>query len=1070
MALCALLILPRAAAAQNDTGSLRVLVQDSSDAALPGADVTVTNVATGVADHRVSNGEGYVLLTPVTRGTYGVEVSLSGFGTVQVTDVVVDVQQTRLVHVKLAPAQVTETISVKAEAAPIQSEKGSLGQTIKSDVIQELPLSARRSSDLALLAPGAAPSTVDTVSRGPGWFVVNGTSHTQNNFTLDGFDNNQGTTNMQSLSAQVVQPSPDAISEIRVQTNSFSAEFGRSAGAVVNVSLKSGTNQIHGSAWEYNRDKAFAAKTWESNLVNGPKDNLQWNQYGGTLGGPTFRNRLFFFGTYEGFRSDRSDTALTQVPTAAERTGVFPFPVTDPLTGQPFPNNTIPANRMDPLGVKLANLFPDANLPGRAGSGGRIVENYTVQTPSTERTHKFDTRHDLNISDTDRMFVRYSFMQQDIFRAPLFPAPADDGGSSGRQYNRNQSVGVNWTRVMGHNTVNEARIGYTRTYAEFSHATLGGMTGTEFGFIGIPPELDSVGGLPRIQVTNYNNFGPGGWLPQYQAPHAWQFMDSLTFVHGTHATKIGGEVRLKYDKFVDVQRRTPEYRFTGQYTNDGLGDMLLGWPFTMKLNNFMEAVQLQNVYAGYVQDDWKVAPQLTLNLGLRYEYATPTFGEDPYQNVNFDFATGQTVQGTDSNPYLVTTDKNNVAPRLGVAWQLVPERMVVRGGYGLFYGGEDFRGSTGGLLYNPPNLFNLTIQPPASTPPPYKLSDPFPAFMIQQWDPSLSTSTTLQIKKPDQPAARFQQWNIAYELRLPLASTIEVAYVGNRGKNIIGSYAANQTPWGVDGGVPANRPYPEWQGINTLEAAATSAYDGLQLKFERRLSRGWYNLTSYTYARAFGETSGFGVEGSPQSGNDWASEWAPDSQTPRHLLSITNIYQLPIGRGRAMGRDMSRLADFLIGGWQVSSIYTWRTGLPVSVTLPSSGTNPATGQRFVFLSRNGGGLRPNLVGQPNTGIDPADDRFHFLDPAAYAVQPVNTPGNAPRNSAWGPRFSNLDISIIKRFRLDATRAFDFRLEAFNAFNSTRFRSPNGSFTGANFGIISSAYAPRTVQMALRFAF
>lgn len=1057
--------------AQSDAGGLRVLVVDGTGAVLPGAEVAVTSVATNVKDTRISNEQGYASFTPIPRGTYVVDVSLPGFQPVRVRDVTVDVQQDRLVRAVLDLSQVNETLEVTAQAAPIQSEEGSLGQTIKGEVAVELPLAARRYSDLALLAPGATNSTLNTEIRGPGWFTVNGTSHTQNNFILDGFDNNQGTTNMQSLSSQVVQPSPDAIGEFKVQTNSFSAEFGRSAGAVVNVSLKSGTNALHGSGWYYNRDDALAAKSWRANLLDQPKDDLSWNQYGATLGGPVVRDRIFYFGHYEGFRSNRSAFFLTQVPTLEQRSGMFPFAVRDPLTGEPFPNNTIPADRIDPLGAKLVNLYPEPNLPGRVVAGGRTVENFGVSRPHTEDTHKFDVRTDYYLSQNDRLFVRYSFLQQDIFRGAIFAPPVDDGAEGrGTQYNRNQSLGASWTRTLGSATVNELRFGYTRTYATFAHETAGGMTGTEFGFVGIPPELDAVGGLPRIAVTNYEAMGTGSWRPQYQLPETFQILDVLTMARGSHSISTGFEFRHKVNEFVDVRRRNPEYSFTGFYTGDGVGDLLLGWPQSLRMNNLMTAVQLQDAYAAFIQDDWKLTPNFTLNLGLRYEYATPYWAKEPFPNINLDPATGELIRATDDNRYLVATDKNNFAPRLGFAYQVRPEQLVLRGGYGIFYGGEDFRGSGGNLVMNPPNMLSPAVEPIGNAPPPYRVSDPVPAFLVQSWNPADSVRTGLQTREYEQEAMTLHQWNVAMEFRLPLESTIEVAYVANRGRHLPGTYQANQVPFGVDGSVPANRPYPMWNTIERYDTKARSQYDGLQLKFERRFSRGWYNLTSYTYGRAFSETGGFGAGNAPQILDDWRSEWAPDSQTPRHRLSIANIYQLPIGRDRAIGREWSGVTDFLLGGWQVSTLITWQTGIPVNVSLATNGIDPATGQSYRFLNRNGGSLRPNLVGKPNTGIDPKEDRFRFLDSTAYEVQALNTPGNAPRNSAWGPRYANVDVSLVKRFRVDDSRYFDFRAEAFNVLNSTRFRLPNGSFGGSSFGIINDAYDPRIVQLALRFAF
>lgn len=1057
--------------AQSDAGGLRVLVADETGAVLPGADVTVTNVGTNVSETKVSNAEGYALFSPILRGTYVVEVALAGFRSVRVLDVSVDVQQDRLVRAVLSLSDLAETVEVAAQTAPIQSEEGSLGQVIKGSVAVELPLAARRYSDLALLAPGATNSTLNTEIRGPGWLTINGTSHTQNNFLLDGFDNNQGTTNMQSLSSQVVQPSPDAIGEFKVQTNSFSAEFGRSAGAVVNVSLKSGTNAVRGSSWFYNRNDALAASSWRANLLDQDKNDLSWNQYGGTIGGPIVPNRIFYFGHYEGFNSDRTNSFLTQVPTAAQRQGAFPFAVRDPLTGQPFPGNMIPPDRMDSLGRQLVNLYPEPNHDGRIVAGGRTVENYAVERPQTENTQKFDIRNDFYLTQRDRLFVRYSFLQQDIFRAAIFPPPVDDGAQGrGSQYNRNQSLGTSWTRTLGSSAVNELRLGYNRTYATFAHETVGGLSGTDFGFIGIPADMDAIGGLPRIAVTNYEAMGTGSWRPQYQLPQSFQVLNVLTVARGSHALSTGFEFRHKNNEFVDVQRRNPEYNFTGFYTGDGVADLMLGWPFTLRMNNVMTAVQLQRAFAGFVQDDWKVSPNLTINAGLRYEYVTPYWAEEPFPNINVDRATGELIRATSDNRYLVDPDRNNLAPRLGFAYQARPESLVFRGGYGTFYGGEDFRGSGGNLVMNPENMLSPVVQGVGTGRPPYLVSDPVPAFLVESWNPADSVRTGLQTRDTVQQAVTIHQWNVAVEFRLPFQSTLEVAYVGNRGRNLPGTWQLNQVPFGVDGSVAANRPYPMWNTIEYYDTRARSQYDGLQTKFERRLANGWYNLTSYTYGRAYSETGGFAAGNAPQVGGDWRSEWAPDSQTPRHRLSMANIYELPFGHNKAIGADWSTLTNALLGGWQVSTLWTWQTGIPVNVSLAATGINPATGQAYAFMNRNGGSLRPNLVGTPNSGVDPKDDRFAFLDVNAFQVQPLNTPGNAPRNAAWGPRYANFDLSLVKRLRMDDTRYFDIRAEAFNLFNSTRFQNPNGGFGGTQFGIINDAYDPRVIQLAVRFAF
>jgi hypothetical protein len=1067
----------RPAHAQTDAGALRVLVSDQTGAIVPGASVDLIEPATNVSRTAVSDGEGYASFVPTRRGSYLVRATLSGFQTVEVSNVTVDVAEHRLLRLTLEVAAAEEVVHVESRAAVVQTEDGSLGEVIKGAVAVELPLAGRRYTELALLVPGATSSTMTLTTRGPGWFLVNGNYHTQNNFVLDGFDNNQGTQNAQSLSAQVVQPSPDAIGEFKVQTNSFSAEFGRSAGAVVNVSLKSGTNQLHGSGFYYNRDASLAATSWNANLIGARKDNLEWHQGGATVGGPLVRDRLFYFGAYEGFKRKFSDSFLLTVPTAAQRSGLFNADVIDPTTGQPFPGRQIPQSRWDPLGKKVLDLFPMPNLAGRSASGGRVVENYGAQRDGTEDTHKVDIRADYFATSNDRVFFRYSLLQQDIFRDALFDTLGEGTSNQGEQYNRNHALGASWNRIFGSSVVNEARVGYNDTHARFAHAAANDATAADFGFLGLPPELLTTGGIPLMDFSNYQDLGVRNFRPQYQDPRSLQFLDTMTLQFGRQTLRAGGEIRLKRSNILDVERRSSAYTFGGQYTGDDIADLLIGYPLAMKATTVPEVDYRQEVYAAFVQDDWKVAPNLTLNLGLRYEYGTPFYGSGENPNVNFDFATGTLVSAGGSDKYLVDPDQNNFAPRLGVAWQPVPDRLVVRGGFGVFYSIEDMRGSEGMLPLNPPALVDAELRRVGSGPPPILLSSPFPPDLLENYD---SKRVSVKARADEQDAATVYQWNTAVEFLLPWESTLEVAYVGNVGRNQLTIVPANGVPFGMDGSVAANRPYPQWAQINIGLTRSNSDYNALQLKYEKRYSRGLYILASYTYARAEDETGawGAGADGTqinvrPDLSNAdtvLRGESGPNGQVARQRFTFTQVWQLPIGRGRPIGKDMHPVLDFLVGNWQVSSITTVRTGLPVNVGLASSGVDPNTGVRYTFLNRNGGSLRPNIVGDPNADSDAAANRITFLDPAAYSVQAVNTPGNAPRNSAWGPGFWQVDLSLVKRFPIAGGAYADLRAEAFNLFNHTNYNQPNGSFGSSSFGAITSAGDPRVVQVAVRLAF
>ncbi len=938
----AALAFPPGVHAQTDAGALRILVTDQTEGVVPGATVDVTNIATGFTQSGVTDTGGHSQFAPLPRGIYSVRVTLAGFQTIEVSNVRVDVNERRFVPVTLAVASASEMVEVVSRTAVIQTEEGSLGQVIKGEVAVELPLAGRRYTELALLVPGTAASTMTLETRGPGWFVSNGNYHTQNNFILDGFDNNQGTQNAQSLSAQVVQPSPDAIGEFKVQTNSFSAEFGRSAGAVVNVSLKSGTNATRGSAFYYNRDKALAATSWRANLIGADKEDLKWHQGGATMGGPLARNRAFYFTSYEGFRRNFSNTFLVNVPTEAQRNGVFATTVRDPRTGLPFPNNTIPRDRWDPLGAKLLALYPSPNLPGRGAAGGRVIENYGVQRPGDEGTHKLDLRTDYSLSGADRVMARYSFLQQDIYRDAIFEGLGDGVGNQGEQFNRNQSAGFSWTRIIGTRMVNEARVGYNRTHSRFAHATANEQTGSEFGFVGLPDFMNTTGGLPLISPSNYNALGTRNFRPQYQNPQHWQFLNTLTMAYGAHAVRSGVEVRIKNNELVDIVRRTPAYNFTGQVAGESIADLLLGVPRQLTATTLPVIDWAQQAYAAFIQDDWKVRPNLTLNLGLRYEYTTPFYGSGENTNVNFDFASGQLVFPSSGDKYLMDPDRNNLAPRLGFAWQATPERLVVRGGFGVFYSMEDMRGSEGIIALNPPALIQASLVG-AGTSSPIGLSDPFPPDLLANYDPS---TVSVKARERDQQAATVYQWNIATEMLLPFESTMELAYVGNAGRNLLTNVPVNTVEFGRDGSVPANRPYPGWQQIDNNITQGQSSYHALQAKLEKRLSRGMYALASYTYARAEDEIGAWGAGGSgvqarvdPDLSNVEAalrSERGPNGQIPRHRFTLSEVWQLPIGRGRAVGNDMSALTDALVGGWQLSTIWTVRPACPSTCRSPAT--------------------------------------------------------------------------------------------------------------------------------------
>ena len=451
----------------------------------------------------------------------------------------------------------------------------------------------------------------------------------------------------------------------------------------------------------------------------------------------------------------------------------------------------------------------------------------------------------------------------------------------------------------------------------------------------------------------------------------------------------------------------------------------------------------QDEVAG-VNDRWQLNENWSFNVGARYD----------------------ATDGTDSGGNNVLDD-DKISPRLGAAWQLLPQKLVLRAGYGIFYNSEDIFGSEANLPLNPPQLIQANLIRVAGGPPPIRLSDPIPAGVLSNFDSRL---VTLRTREREQRSGLIQQWNVALQYQVSRASLFEISYAANRGRSLFALYERNQTDFGVDGTVPSNRPFPLWQGIQTGASRARSRYNALQAKFEHNYSNGLYVLAAYTWAAALDQAGAWDSSSSPQYRDNFEAEWGRMSQTPPHLITTAFSYDLPFGRGRRFGSGWRRGADLVLGGWKVSGIVRWRSGLPINVSLNANGIDPATGQAYRFLLRNGGGLHPDRVGEANTGISPKDNRFAFLSPSAYRVQTLNTPGNAARNSAYGPRQFNTDFALRKELRLSERQSLEVRWESFNFFNTVNFNNPASTFGNINFGVITSAGDPRVMQLALRYGF
>jgi outer membrane receptor protein involved in Fe transport len=1066
------------------TGTLRVLVTDKSDALVVGGTVRAVNVDTNETFNGTTNSSGYVVFTPIPRGTYNLDISSSGFSSVKVDAVTLDTGQNRQVPVQLQVANVASTVEVSAAAVALQTENASLGALVTEENVTDLPLQQRRYTDLALLTPGAiAPANNGSGQVNPTDVLVNGGRIRGNNFQLDGADNN-GLARVGVLGSNVIVPPPDALTEFKVQSSNFSAEFGGAIGAVINVSLKSGTNQIHGSAWEFNRDTTFAANSWSNNLVGTPIGPVKWNQPGGTFGGPLKKNEIFYFGDFEAFHQISSTNPLATVPTVAMRSGDFGSLTTKLVDagGAPIAGNKIPASQITALGQKILNLYP-APTNNNVGSGGRPANNYTTTTQTNLTLYKTDFRMDYNRTIKDHFFGRYSINHQHSL------AQAVLGAATGNTVNttRSQQGTAGWTRTISAAAVNEARWTYSNQDYDNSNTNVGQNVASAFGFLGIPAISDI--NLPSISVTNYNSLGGGGYNPQFHHPWSTAANDSLSLVKGKHLIKFGGNWTMKQDNFEDFLYRSTGFGFQGRFSGDAAADVLLGLPQTVSAEGFTQVHERQQLYGLYVQDQWKINPRLSVDIGLRYEYFTPFYGIGNFTNVNFNYAKDQLEVApggkvplafgavTAPNRYAMNPDYNNFAPRLGVAYQ-ISGRLVFRAAFGVFYDSQEVHGTTPDSIINAPNVYAVTLQRVGSGPPPITLLQAFPPNIL---DPSTVNSSNLPLNvfPQDAQASREEQWNATFQYQLTSRSTFQLGYVGNKATGLDLIINADNAPWGLDGTVPANRPYPQWASMLAIVRGnyGWSKYDALQANYDRR-GKNWSTLTSFTWASAIGTTD------STTSNGDLTQTVLASPNGPVPIpdpafanafphLRFTNGMTLrsPVGRGEKYLSHMNRVEDAFIGGWQASYIWSAQTGLPVNVSMGTTGIDPNTGKAYTFFNSEGGGaLRPNRVGNPNSGISPSVNRLDYLNVASFQLQSLNTPGNAARNSAWGPGLVNVDLTLSKVFSLTERQRVEVRFEGFNAFNHTNYSAPNAVWGGTTFGQITSAGPNRVVQMGIKYFF
>ncbi len=1108
--LAALAIAPLTA--QTDRAGVSGKVTDSSGAVLPGSDVLVKNSETGTTFTTVTDENGrYVAPRILQPGTYTVEASLAGFKTTVSRPFILKIGDERQVDLSLEVGEISEEVTVSSEAALLDTQTSSVGEVIEGRQVVELPLKDRNFTQLATLTPGVGRAFTGTLtdqqffnqgdpnagsipgggnavgsteaarfSRSGGAAIsANGLRPTQNNFSLDGVDNNEP-----QFGSIGVFPNPDAIQEFKVETSVPKAEIGR-GGAVVNTTYRSGTNQIHGSLYYYGQNDALNALHPITKRNNSPKPVFRIHEFGFTVGGPVIRDKTFFFADYLGQRNSLPVPFQTVVPTALSRTGNFSEydeAILDPVTGMPFPGNVIPnlQSRPDfvPQAFALLSLYPLPTRDVRNPSFGN--QNFFSTRLNEEDINSYDIKIDHRFSEKNSLNGRWSFSDQKRVRASFFDQlPA--GFGAGDEIGNTRQVVISDTHVFRPSMINEFRFGWTQIAIGILNPGVGGTQGisaTQCDDLGIPNCND--GSLEASGLILTGGFGTGefefvgdGGLFRVKSNN-YYVSDALTFIKGSHTIKTGFEARPRYLDTIDGGRSgglkgqlqiVPG--FAGDpSTNNVQGDYLLGVAADVATRGAVSGGRFNlnvNEWGFYVQDDWKVNDRLTLNLGLRYDVFLPA-DETDGRLANYVVVANELRQGNG----LINADKSNFGPRVGFAWGVSQQRRVVlRGGYGILYAqdGVDYPP----LIRNPPNTNSVTLGTNNGDSRQFTLATGPPLVPIGVVN--IESGTTLFFQEPNQTIAEIQQWDLGLQWEFARNFLWDVGYVGNHATHLLATRQLGNQNSGLglartpDGAVINN--------ITAYENRAGSNYHGLQTKLVHRYTSGLEFRVSYTWSHTIDDSTGVfngagesrGTEGGPTNPFDFDLERGNSSLDVRHRFSSNVIWDIPVGRNRSHWGDMPAVANAILGGWQANFIFTGQSGQHFDVTCDTP-----TGR-----------TRCDLIGDPRAGR-PAD---RYLNPAAFA-RPTRSVtnlagkevfyGNLGRLALSGPGFFRTDFSIFKSFDFSEDWRLQFGLEFFNVFNQNNPFVPNnfainndGNVEG-NFGMFDNALSGRTIQYRLKLFF
>jgi hypothetical protein len=1109
--------------AQFDTASVLGYVRDASGAAIANANVTLTNVETGVTQQMKADSEGKFEFPSIRIGDYRVTAEAGGFSKSDSGVFSLSVNARQRVDLGLKSGSASETVTVTSAASLLETETSSHSQLVGTREVENLPLNGRSYADLTLLSTGVRKSALEnngTTTSREGSFNVNGIRSAFNNFLLDGLDNNNYGTSNQGFANENIPPSPDAIDEFRVETNNYSAEFGRNVGAVINAAVRRGTNQFHGRAWDYVRNTMFNA-TGPFLAPGATKPKFIRNQFGGTIGGPIWKDHTFFFGDYEAVRQifNNASTAST-ILTANQRNGLFylnddtsnpanAIPLKDPITGRTF-LGSIPQAQWTTFARNVVTALPSPNVAG-------LSNNFVIAPRGIINDDKGDFRLDHTFNQKLSIFARYSQHRGYIFDPPGITGNAG-GNSNGNVTLRNKNIAGGATWAITPNQLLDARFGWSRNIGQKFPVNVGQTSIlTQSGITdGLPTDPRIVRSLNAQSVTGYSQFGAQSSNPQFQNPMIFNPKVNYTILKGRHSVKLGYEFQEVHTELNDFNPSYGQDNYAGQYAANGnpalfstlnpaqqatyssqlqqarnMADFLFGNRSSYSLTTYAIVNLRQRYNFMYVQDDIKVTPSLTINAGLRYEIVTPQWERDN-KLANFDPATKSLVQASNGSTYnkaLVNTNHNNLGPRLGFAYQMTP-KTVMRGGYGIGYTQWNRAGGENNLTYNGPNVVNASITQVTPTAASLCTSDTqLQSGCFRQTQQGYSNvlttaayfnpaNVTSRYIPKNSPTGYLQSYFLGFQQELGHGWLMDASYVGNKGTHfqILADYNQGApcvaATAGTCGSLASRRPVQGFGDIEIAFGGGATNYNSFQFKVEKRTAMGLYLLNSFTWSRDF-DLSGGHLETSngDNSRVDYANpsaSYGPSGYDQPLADTLSVVYDLPYGHGRRFGANSNNFVNEVLGGWQLTLINTMTSGAPININYSLASSSGLYGTDLVTY-------RPNrLVGVPiygSTRTKTATSVSGVFNSAAFAIPTTYPNGTASRNLGRSDAFYQADLGLHKAFSLwSESSFFDFRAEAFNVLNKVNYAAANSTFGGSSFGQITSAYAPRQLQLAGKIIF